>query len=84
MKSQQIQMFEEKFKFYEDERLKFERFKSKAVDEERKFIHIERENIELQQMLKECRTHIEEDALKIFQMSKTIEQKERLYTHIKD
>ena len=44
MKSQQIQMFEEKFKFYEDERLKFERFKSKAVDEERKFIHIEREN----------------------------------------
>lgn len=28
-------MFEEKFKFYEEERLKFEKFKIKAADENR-------------------------------------------------
>ena len=27
---------------------------------------------------------MEEDGLKIFQMTQTIDQKERLYTHIKD
>lgn len=30
MKQQQIQIFEERFKYYEEERLKFERFKNKA------------------------------------------------------
>lgn len=46
-------MFEDKFKFYEEERLKFERFKSKAQDEERKVAHFKRENDELQGLLKD-------------------------------
>ena len=41
-------MFEDKFKYYEEERLKFERFKLKANDEERKMVHVQRENEELQ------------------------------------
>lgn len=36
MKQQQIQMFEERFKYYEEERQKYERFKHKSMEEERK------------------------------------------------
>jgi hypothetical protein len=46
-------MFEERFKYYEEERLKFERFKQKSQDEERKTVHVQRENEELQQIIKE-------------------------------
>jgi hypothetical protein len=46
-------MFEERFKYYEEERLKFERFKQKTQDEERKNVHVIRENEELQQIIKE-------------------------------
>ena len=41
-------MFEDRFKYYEEERLKFERFKHKVNDEERKMVHVQRENEELQ------------------------------------
>ena len=37
-------MFEEKFKFYEEERLKFEKYKIKAADEQRHHSSVDREN----------------------------------------
>lgn len=83
MKQQQLHLFEEKFKYYEEERLKFERFKSKAQDEERKVCAVKRENEELQSVIKECKQQIEEDELKMLHLNQTIDQKERLYTHIK-
>lgn len=46
-------MFEDKFKFYEEERLKFERFKNNAADEERKVSHAKRENEELLSLIKD-------------------------------
>jgi hypothetical protein len=69
MKQQQLQMFEEKFKYYEEERLKFERFKSKAQDEERKVASIKRENDELLQVIHDQKQQLEEDELKIFQLN---------------
>ncbi len=49
----EIQMFEDRFKYYEEERLKFERFKHKAADEERKASHIQRENDEFSLIINE-------------------------------
>ena len=46
-------MFEDKFKFYEEERLKVERFKSQASDEERKVSLAKRENDELHALIKD-------------------------------
>ncbi len=81
---QQIQNFEDRFKFYEEERLKFERFKLQNKDEERKTTCIQRENEELQAIIQEQKAQIEGDSLKMYQMGQTIDQKERLYTHIKE
>lgn len=62
-------MFEDKFKFYEEERLKFERFKNQAADEERKIALAKRENDELQALLKEQKLQIEEGELKVYQLN---------------
>ena len=52
-------MFEDKFKYYEEERIKFERFKSKAADDERHASHIQRENQELQQLVRDYQQQLE-------------------------
>ena len=62
-------MFEDKFKFYEEERLKFERFKNQAADEERKIALAKRENDELQALLKDQKLQIEEGELKVYQLN---------------
>ena len=33
-------MFEERFKSYEEEKLKYERFKLKSAEEERRYMHV--------------------------------------------
>ena len=77
-------MFEDKFKFYEEERLKFERFKNNAADEERKVSHAKRENEELLSLIKDQKNQIDEYELKLYQVNQAVDQKDRLYSHIKD